>query len=114
MPDPSSLTTAERATLDALRKYIDEKGFPPTIRELTAALGLTAFAAVHERLGNLVEGGFVHKEDRGHRCYIPTEFAQKYELSFDLHEKVKAYAKAYSIKPATIINEAVARYVEGL
>lgn len=114
MTDYSNLTTAERITLVALRKYIDKAGFAPTVRELAEALGLSAAAAIHERLTRLVEKGFVHKEDRGSRCYIPVEFTTTYRLPFDLDRKVETYSKAYSIKKETIIREAVARYVESL
>ncbi len=112
MPDPSDLTTAERATLEGLQKSIRYKGFPPTVRELAGSLGLTAAAAVHERLGHLVDKGFVTKHERGQRCYVPIDYSTPYVLPFDLDQKVKACAKASRIKPSTLVNEAVASYVE--
>lgn len=62
-----------RLTLEAIRKSIQEKGFPPTIRELQAATGAKSTATVHYVLRKLEERGVIRKDPRLSRGIELTE-----------------------------------------
>ncbi len=57
------ITDPQRRTLRALRRFIDHRGFPPTIKELADSLGISAPSA-HDQVGQLVRKGFVKRESR--------------------------------------------------
>jgi repressor LexA len=47
---------AERI-LDYIRETIDERGYPPSVREIAEAVGLASTSAVHPHLPKLVKDG---------------------------------------------------------
>ena len=57
------LTNRQKDVLDYIKKYIVEHGFPPSIREIGAALDLSSPATVHTHLNNLVKNGYLKKTD---------------------------------------------------
>lgn len=58
MPENMNLTTVQEEALTAYRKLCDEKGEPPTVRELADALGKGPNAA-HYLIGKLREKGYL-------------------------------------------------------
>ena len=54
------LTKAQRKTLREIQKFIDSKGFPPTVEELANRLKLTK-ATVHGSLERLIQKGFLRR-----------------------------------------------------
>lgn len=48
--------------LAAIRKSLEEKGFPPTVRELVTASGLKSTSSVHSYLKRLEEQGLIHRD----------------------------------------------------
>jgi repressor LexA len=52
-------TDNDRETLAQLKRLTVEKGYPPSVRELGAALGLSSTSPVHRRLDRLVWLGWV-------------------------------------------------------
>ncbi len=55
-----ALTESQEKVLEALRKWIDENGIPPTTRELAAVLDVSA-ASVYEQLGRLEKKGYISR-----------------------------------------------------
>lgn len=49
----SSLTEREQQILDYIKKAVDEKGYPPSVREIGQAVGLNSTATVHSYLKRL-------------------------------------------------------------
>lgn len=47
------LTSKQNAVLDFLKKSIAKNGFPPTVREICSALGLSSPATAHAHLETL-------------------------------------------------------------
>ena len=45
--------------LDFIRQYIFNNGYPPSVREIGSAVGLSSSASVHNNLKKLAEAGFV-------------------------------------------------------
>ncbi|MCR5553359.1 MAG: transcriptional repressor LexA [bacterium] len=54
--------------LDYICDYSDEKGFPPTVREIGKELGIGSTATVSYYLTKLADGGFIKKADFKNRC----------------------------------------------
>ena len=54
----------ERAILKFIEKQINEKGYPPSVREIGKAVGLSSTATVHGYLAKLTKKGYIKKEDQ--------------------------------------------------
>ncbi|MEZ6097139.1 MAG: transcriptional repressor LexA [Pirellulaceae bacterium] len=54
------LTQPQQKTLREIQKFIDERGFPPTVEELAARLKVTK-ATVHGSLDRLMQKGFLRR-----------------------------------------------------
>ena len=55
------LTRRQEDVLKYIKKYIVEHGYPPAIREIGEALGLSSPATVHSHLNRLVANGYLKK-----------------------------------------------------
>ena len=55
------LTVQQKKVLDYIKKYVAEHGFPPSTREIGAALGLSSSATVHVHLQKLINAGAIKK-----------------------------------------------------
>ena len=60
----TDLNKRERAILKFIEKQINEKGYPPSVREIGKAVGLKSTATVHGYLAKLSEKGYIKKEDQ--------------------------------------------------
>ncbi len=63
-----SLTERQKDVLGYIKKYIFENGYPPTVREIGAALGLSSPATIHSHLNNLEIKGYIKKDDCKNRA----------------------------------------------
>ena len=57
-------TRKERAILKFIEEQVIEKGYPPSVREIGKAIGLSSTATVHAYLAKLEKQGFIKKEDK--------------------------------------------------
>ena len=77
------LTRRQEDILNFIKEYIVKSGYPPTIREICTAMGVSSPATVHAHLANLESKGFIKKEDTKNRAIellVKNEFAQNNEL----------------------------------
>jgi repressor LexA len=56
------VTERQRAILDYLRGFIDEQGYPPTVREIGEAVGLRSPSTVHAHLAQLERAGLLRRD----------------------------------------------------
>ncbi len=56
------LTARQRRILDFIRTAVHERGYPPTVREIGEAVGLTSSSSVHSQLANLERKGLLRKD----------------------------------------------------
>lgn len=74
------LTKRQEEILNFIKEYIVSHGYPPTIREICKAMGVSSPATVHAHLNNLENKGFIKKEDTKNRAIellVPNEFEIK-------------------------------------
>ncbi|MCL3818948.1 transcriptional repressor LexA [Aeromicrobium wangtongii] len=60
--DSSGLTTRQRKVLEFLRDEIEKRGYPPSMREIGAAVGLTSTSSVAHQLRALEGLGYVKRD----------------------------------------------------
>jgi repressor LexA len=58
----SDITPRQRRILDFISRTVRERGYPPTVREIGEAVGLTSSSSVHAQLANLEKKGLLHKD----------------------------------------------------
>jgi repressor LexA len=56
------LTARQQRILDFIGSTVRERGYPPTVREIGEAVGLTSSSSVHAQLANLERLGLLHKD----------------------------------------------------
>src|SRR5436309_7705370 len=56
------LTPRQRRIVAFIRETLKERGYPPTVREIGEAVGLTSSSSVHSQLENLERMGLLHKD----------------------------------------------------
>ena len=57
-------TRKERAILKFIEEQVIENGYPPSVREIGKAIGLSSTATVHAYLAKLEKQGYIKKEDK--------------------------------------------------
>lgn len=62
--DKSDLNRRERAILNFIEKQINIFGYPPSVREIGKAVGLSSTATVHGYLAKLEQKGYIRKESQ--------------------------------------------------
>ena len=74
------LTTKQAETLEFIKKYMVSHGYPPSVREIGAGMGLSSPATVHTHLKELEGKGFIRKENSKFRTIellVDNEFDTK-------------------------------------
>ena len=59
---PTVLTGKRREILDFIAAQLRERGFPPSVREIGEAVGLTSSSTVHAHLGTLQRQGYLRRD----------------------------------------------------
>ena len=59
----TTLNVQEKRDFDYLKEQIREKGYPPSIREICAALNFKSTSSVHQYIARLAEKGYIDKGD---------------------------------------------------
>jgi len=58
----SKLTPRQREILEYIRGQIRERGYPPSVREIGEAIGLSSSSTVHGHLARLEEKGYLRRD----------------------------------------------------
>ncbi|HZB02987.1 MAG TPA: transcriptional repressor LexA [Actinomycetota bacterium] len=56
------LTPRQQRILEVIRQTVQDRGYPPTVREIGEAVGLTSSSSVHAQLANLQRKGMLRKD----------------------------------------------------
>jgi repressor LexA len=57
-----ALTKRQQEILDFVKRYVGERGYPPTVRDIGKAIGLTSSSTVHAHLANLEKLGVLRRD----------------------------------------------------
>jgi len=71
MNSSNSLNQRQKLILDFIQERIKTKGYPPSVREIGAAVGLKSSSTVHAHLLQLEEKGYIRKDPSKPRAIIP-------------------------------------------
>jgi len=79
-PSPSpQLTQRQQEVLDVIERSVRDRGYPPSVREIGEAVGLTSPSTVHSHLATLQRLGFLKRDPTKPRaiemCYDPNSGA---------------------------------------
>ena len=56
------LSERQRQILEYIRKCVEEKGYPPSVREIGQAVGLSSSSTVHGHLNRLEQKGYIRRD----------------------------------------------------
>jgi len=74
MKDFKKLSTRQQNIMKFMFRYMEDKGYPPTIREIGEACGINSTSVVNYNLNKLVSAGYLERSDkvsRGLRIIAP-------------------------------------------
>lgn len=60
--EPEPLTDRQREVLEYIGRTVAERGYPPSVREICAAVGLTSPSTVHSHLSSLQRMGYLRRD----------------------------------------------------
>ena len=58
----SEITTRQQQVLDVILETVRDRGYPPTVREIGEAVGLSSPSTVHSHLNALMKAGYIRKD----------------------------------------------------
>lgn len=95
------LTQKQKEVYDYICNYIDEKAFPPTVREIGAALGLKSPGTVHRHITALIQKGYIKNNPSSQRtialCQEPNKSDKTTSADISLVPKVGTVAAGQPI-----------------
>ena len=62
MSPQSTLTARQREVLEIIERYMQQRGYPPSVREIGEAVGLTSPSTVHAHLAALQKRGYLRRD----------------------------------------------------
>src|SRR5580700_11374382 len=74
------LTQRQQMVLDFIRQSIVDRGYPPTLREIGARMGIRSTNGVNDHLRALERKGYLTREDMKSRALRPTNLATQQAL----------------------------------
>lgn len=61
-PESTVLTPRQRKVLEVIRDWVERFGYPPSVREIGDAVGLTSTSSVHHQLRTLERKGYLRRD----------------------------------------------------
>jgi len=83
-PDATGLTPRQQRVLRVIKESIEKRGFPPSMREIGDAVGLTSSSSVSHQLKVLEEKGFLRRDPNRPRAievFLPEIMAARRSIS---------------------------------
>ena len=66
----NTLKPREKKILDYIREELRSTGYPPTVREICAAVGIRSTSTAHKDIASLVKKGYIKKQDSKTRTLV--------------------------------------------
>ena len=102
-PDEAGLTPRQRKVLEVIRDSVERRGYPPTVREIGEAVGLTSTSSVSHQLAMLQKKGFLRRDPSRPRAVdvrLPGETAAANAAADSAHDE--AAERAARPQPAYV------------
>src|SRR5919206_2768010 len=83
-PDATGLTPRQRRVLSFIRDSVESRGYPPSMREIGVAVGLTSSSSVAHQLRVLEGKGFLRRDPNRPRAlevFLPEVMAARRSMS---------------------------------
>jgi len=80
----------QQRILDFIKKEIEQKGYPPSVREICAGVGLKSTSTVHAHLNHLEEQGYIRRDSTKPRALEIIDGTQSRGRSVPLVGRVTA------------------------
>ena len=94
---PEGLTQRQREILDYISMSIDQRGFPPTLREIGQHFGIRSTNGVNDHLKALERKGWITREDLKSRALRPVETSASALLLLIAAQQATATSKLSSL-----------------
>ncbi|WP_139904590.1 transcriptional repressor LexA [Clostridium thermarum] len=79
-----NLSTKQREVYEFVKKHTEEKGYPPAVREICDAVGLSSTSTVHGHLKRLEKKGLIKRDPSKPRALEIVEFAHRKREMIDI------------------------------
>ncbi|MDR3315244.1 MAG: transcriptional repressor LexA [Coriobacteriales bacterium] len=86
MDSKAPLTERQQGILDFLQTFTVENGYPPSVRQIGEAVGLSSSSTVHSHLNSLTEKGYIRRNMSSARALTVVDDAKTKRQSFGLSE----------------------------
>ncbi len=104
--DFSKLSTRQQNILKFMHDYMEDNGFPPTIREIGVATDINSTSVVNYNLNKLVDAGYLDRSDRVSRglrliANVPGKTEKRVRAS-DVMERIALIGKIAAGQPIEV------------
>jgi repressor LexA len=93
-PDATGLTPRQQRVLATIKEAIEKRGYPPSMREIGQAVGLTSSSSVAHQLRVLEEKGFLRRDPNRPRAlevFLPEVMAARRSLGGAVADEESSY-----------------------
>ncbi len=107
----AELSAKDYEILDFILEKQNKMGYPPTVREICEAVGLSSTATIHARLKKLEKHGYLVKESAKNRSIKVVNYKNKPEkVNIEYHDEeeylsVPVYGKVTAGQPITAVED---------
>lgn len=103
----AELSAKDYEILEFIEKQLEEKGFPPSVREICEAVGLSSTATIHARLKKLERHGKIIRDASKNRSImvLGKETPSRIEYASDKYIDVPVYGRVTAGVPITAVED---------
>jgi repressor LexA len=104
--DATGLTARQQRILEHLRDFMERRGYPPSMREIGEAVGLTSSSSVAHQLKVLEEKGFVRRDPNRPRAlevFLPVVMASRRAVGSAEESSYDETGVGDAVPPATYV-----------
>lgn len=96
-PDETGLTPRQQAILRVIRQAIEDRGYPPSVREIGEGVGLTSSSSVAHQLTTLERLGYLRKDPNRPRALVVADPATTASAQERLAQQSEAHVDIVSV-----------------
>src|ERR1051326_6124217 len=104
--DATGLTARQQRILEHLRDFMEKRGYPPSMREIGEAVGLTSSSSVAHQLRVLEEKGFLKRDPNRPRAlevFLPEVMAARRSRGAAEESSYDETGIGYTVTQATFV-----------